>query len=89
MRSMLVAPSGERQLVELKAVDAAWPLVGGQVAMSWRPPPPNPLPQGEGAYGETILPLPLAGGGWGRGPPQIPAILSNHGLLAERVSWTV
>ena len=28
MRSMLVAPSGERQLVELKAVDAAWPLVG-------------------------------------------------------------
>ena len=28
MRSMLVAPSGERQLIELKAVDAAWPLVG-------------------------------------------------------------
>jgi putative ABC transport system permease protein len=28
MRSMLVAPSGERTLVELKAVDAAWPLVG-------------------------------------------------------------
>ncbi len=28
MRSMLVAPSGERQLVELKAVDAVWPLVG-------------------------------------------------------------
>jgi putative ABC transport system permease protein len=28
MRSMLVAPSGERQLVELKAVDGAWPLVG-------------------------------------------------------------
>jgi putative ABC transport system permease protein len=28
MRSMLVAPSGERLLVELKAVDAAWPLVG-------------------------------------------------------------
>jgi putative ABC transport system permease protein len=28
MRSMLVAPSGERQLVELKAVDRAWPLVG-------------------------------------------------------------
>lgn len=28
MRSMLVAPSGERQLVELKVVDAAWPLVG-------------------------------------------------------------
>jgi len=28
MRSMLVAPSGERQLIELKAVDDAWPLVG-------------------------------------------------------------
>ena len=28
MRSMLIAPSGERALVELKAVDAAWPLVG-------------------------------------------------------------
>ncbi len=28
MRSMLVAPSGERMLVELKAVDGAWPLVG-------------------------------------------------------------
>lgn len=28
MRSMLVARSGERQLVELKAVDGAWPLIG-------------------------------------------------------------
>ena len=28
MRSMLVAPSGERQLVELKAVDGPYPLVG-------------------------------------------------------------
>ncbi|WP_254073481.1 ABC transporter permease [Acidisphaera sp. S103] len=27
MRSMLVAPSGERQLIELKAVDGKWPLV--------------------------------------------------------------
>lgn len=31
MRSMLVAPSGERALVELKAVDAAWPLIGAPV----------------------------------------------------------
>jgi putative ABC transport system permease protein len=31
MRSMLVAPSGARLLVELKAVDAAWPLVGQAV----------------------------------------------------------
>ena len=28
MRSLLVAPSGERQLIELKAVDDAYPLVG-------------------------------------------------------------
>ena len=29
MRSLLVAPSGERMLVELKAVDGQYPLVGG------------------------------------------------------------
>jgi putative ABC transport system permease protein len=31
MRSLLVAPSGARQLIELKAVDAAYPLVGAAV----------------------------------------------------------
>lgn len=31
MRSLLVARSGERQLIELKAVDTAWPLVGAPV----------------------------------------------------------
>lgn len=31
MRSLLVAPSGERQLVELRAVDQSWPLVGAPV----------------------------------------------------------
>jgi putative ABC transport system permease protein len=31
MRSMLVAASGERLLVELKAVDTAWPLIGEAV----------------------------------------------------------
>ncbi len=34
MRSLLVAPSGERTLIELKAVDAAWPLVGEAKATS-------------------------------------------------------
>ncbi|WP_428487080.1 ABC transporter permease [Rhodopila sp.] len=43
MRSMLVAPSGERQLIELKAVDKAWPLVGTAVAS-----PPEPLSQALG-----------------------------------------
>ncbi len=31
MRSIVIAASGERQLVELKAVDRAWPLVGTPV----------------------------------------------------------
>jgi putative ABC transport system permease protein len=47
MRSMLVAPNGERQLVELKAVDAAWPLVGD--AKTALPPPRAGGGQGEGA----------------------------------------
>jgi putative ABC transport system permease protein len=32
MRSLLVAPSGERQLIELKAIDGKWPLVGTAAA---------------------------------------------------------
>ncbi len=39
MRSLLVAPSGDRQLIELKAVDAAYPLVGSTVLA-----PAMPLP---------------------------------------------
>ena len=38
MRSMLVAPSGARMLVELKAVDGAWPLLGTAVL-----DPPGPV----------------------------------------------
>ena len=37
MRSLLVAPSGERTLIELKAVDAAWPLVGTAEASPQQP----------------------------------------------------
>jgi putative ABC transport system permease protein len=40
MRSLLVAPSGQRQLIELKAVDPAYPLVGTAVL-----DPAIPLPQ--------------------------------------------
>ena len=50
MRSLLVAPSGDRQLVELKAVDAAWPLVGPAATS-----PPQPLADAlglrDGRYG--------------------------------------
>ncbi|HEY1931306.1 MAG TPA: FtsX-like permease family protein [Acetobacteraceae bacterium] len=50
MRSILVAPSGQRQLIELKAVDAAWPLVGAPELS-----PPQPLAQAlaehDGRYG--------------------------------------
>ena len=37
MRSMLVAGSGERQLVELKVVDGAYPLVGSAITASGQP----------------------------------------------------
>ena len=89
-RSMLVAPSGERQLVELKAVDAAWPLVGeaGVAANPQGPLPPPPSRKGRGSLGSGITPPPLAGGGWGEGAQPdgpIAAALSDHGLLAEPV----
>jgi len=50
MRSMLVAPSGERQLVELKAVDAAWPLVGAPI-LSPATPLADALVPRDGQYG--------------------------------------
>ena len=68
-RSMLVAPSGERQLVELKVVDAAWPLVG-EAGVAADPQGPLPLPpsrKGRGSSGSGITPPPLAGGGQGEG----------------------
>ena len=37
MRSMLIAPNGERQLIELKAVDPAYPLVGAVDPASPKP----------------------------------------------------
>jgi putative ABC transport system permease protein len=50
MRSMLVALSGERQLIELKAVDGRWPLVG---AATIQPDQtlPAALGQKDGQYG--------------------------------------
>jgi putative ABC transport system permease protein len=70
MRSMLVANDGQRQLVELKAVDPAWPLVGeAQIA-------PKP---------EPVTP-PLAGGNQGAQPQRVvTTALADHGLLAEQV----
>ncbi len=50
MRSMLVAASGERQLIDLKAVDAAWPLVGAPV-LSPAMPVAAALAQRDGQYG--------------------------------------
>jgi putative ABC transport system permease protein len=49
MRSLLVAPSGERQLVELKAVDPAWPLVGAA-----RLVPPRPVQAALAEQGEKF-----------------------------------
>ncbi len=49
LRSMLVAPSGERLLVEVKAVDAAYPLYG-----ALRLEPPAPLGPGEVALDPLV-----------------------------------
>ena len=58
MRSLLVAPSGERTLIELKAVDRAWPLVGTAEAS-----PTQPIALGlerrEGHFGLLADPLVL------------------------------
>ncbi len=53
MRSMLVAPSGERQLVSLRAVDRAWPLVGSAQ------PPPATLGERGGRFGLAAEPIVL------------------------------
>ncbi len=57
MRSMLVsqagASSGERQLVELKAVDAEWPLVG-RATIEPAQPLPDALRQRDGKYGLLV-----------------------------------
>jgi putative ABC transport system permease protein len=50
MRSLLVAPSGERQLVELRAVDRAWPLIGTPV-LDPSQPLAAALGQRNGQYG--------------------------------------
>src|ERR1700677_5062345 len=50
MRSMLVAPSGERQLIELKAVDGRWPMVGA-AAVDPAQPVADALGQRDGRYG--------------------------------------
>ena len=56
MRSMAVAPSGERQLIELKAVDRAWPLLGTPVL-----DPPSPiadaLAERDGQNGVVMQPV--------------------------------
>jgi putative ABC transport system permease protein len=53
LRSMLIAANGERQLVELKAVDRAWPLVGRATVN-----PPQPIAQAE--TGVLVEPLILS-----------------------------
>jgi putative ABC transport system permease protein len=53
MRSMLIAPGGERLLVELKAVDRAWPLVGAAEVV-----PAMPVPDalaGQGLLAERVV----------------------------------
>ena len=56
MRSLLVAPSGERQLVELRAVDDAWPLVGAPVLNPVQPIS-TALAERDGRYGLVADPV--------------------------------
>ena len=56
MRAMAVAPSGERTLVELKAVDGAYPLYGDLV-LDPPGPPRDPLGTGPDAAGRYPLAL--------------------------------
>ena len=58
MRSMLVAASGERMLVELKAVDGAWPLVG-RAEFSPVRPVAEVLGNQAGVFGAAVEPLVL------------------------------
>jgi putative ABC transport system permease protein len=58
MRSMLVAPSGERQLIELKAVEANWPLVG-TATLAPEQPLSDALRQQDGHYGLLAEPVVL------------------------------
>jgi putative ABC transport system permease protein len=91
MRSMLVAASGQRQLVQLKVVDGAWPLVG---EAGITPTPTLPRSAGEGASihsqpreageGDLVHSLPRIAGE-GRGGGAVAMALADHGLLAERV----
>ena len=58
MRSLLVARSGERQLIELKAVDPAWPLAGSPV-LSPAMPIASALTPHNGQYGLAVEQLVL------------------------------
>ena len=74
MRSMLVAGNGQRQLVELKAVDPAWPLVGeAQISLGPATSPTLSRSAVDGAAEEC-----RAGG-------CLANALADHGLLAEQV----
>lgn len=59
LRTLLVAPSGKRALVDLRAVDPAWPLVG---APTLEPSLPlnEALAERDGRYGVLVDPLVLA-----------------------------
>lgn len=58
MRSLLIAPSGERTLIELKAADAAWPLVGA-AAFTPAQPLDQALSRRDGTFGLLADPLVL------------------------------
>lgn len=58
LRSMLVAPSGARLLVELKAVDGAWPLIG-EVGFAPAQTMAQALDERDGRFGIAVEPAVL------------------------------
>ena len=58
LRSMLIAPNGERMLVELKAVDAAWPL-NGTVGFAAEQPLDQALGPRQDRFGIAVEPTVL------------------------------
>ena len=58
---------------------------GGRFVECAAPPPPNPLPQGEGEQTKQpnwITPPPLAGGGWGEGVDATTILERNEPAIA-------
>jgi len=58
LRALLAAPAGDRLLVELKSIDAAWPLLG-DAALAPAQPVATALARTDGSWGAAAAPIVL------------------------------